>query len=88
MGPVSGVVRNAGRRLPSVFEAEPQLHASIFDEVVSLGPRADAGAPIYDERHCINTNTNTKYTCDTGQTRNKLLEQWVHLTVYKTLANR
>ena len=21
----------------------------------------------------------TKYTCDTGQTRNKLLEQWVHL---------
>ena len=23
---------------------------------------------------------NTKYTCDTGQTRNKLLEQWVHLT--------
>ena len=27
-----------------------------------------------------NTNTNTKYTCDTGQTRNKLLEQWVHLT--------
>ena len=26
-----------------------------------------------------NTNTNTKYTCDTGQTRNKLLEQWVHL---------
>ena len=21
------------------------------------------------------TNTNTKYTCDTGQTRNKLLEQ-------------
>ena len=25
-------------------------------------------------------NTNTKYTCDTGQTRNKLLEQWVHLT--------
>ncbi len=27
-----------------------------------------------------NTNTNTKYTCDTGQTRNKLLAQWVHLT--------
>ena len=27
-----------------------------------------------------NTNTNTKYTCDTGQTRNKLLELWVHLT--------
>jgi hypothetical protein len=26
-----------------------------------------------------NTNTNTKYTCDTGQTRNKLLAQWVHL---------
>ncbi len=26
------------------------------------------------------TNTNTKYTCDTGQTRNKLLAQWVHLT--------
>ena len=23
---------------------------------------------------------NTKYMCDTGQTRNKLLEQWVHLT--------
>ena len=23
---------------------------------------------------------NTKYTCDTGQTRNKLLAQWVHLT--------
>ena len=23
------------------------------------------------------TNTNTKYTCDTGQTRNKQLEQWV-----------
>ena len=46
---------NAGRRLPSVFEAEPQLHVSIFDEVVPLSdcPRADAGAPIYDERHCI-----------------------------------
>ena len=44
---------NAGRRLPSVFEAEPQLHASIFDEVVPLGLRADTGAPIYDERHCI-----------------------------------
>ena len=27
-----------------------------------------------------NTNTNTKYTSDTGQTRNKLLEQWMHLT--------
>ena len=27
-----------------------------------------------------NTNANTKYTCDTGQTRNKLLEQWMHLT--------
>ena len=27
-----------------------------------------------------NTNTNTKYTCDTGQTRNKLLEQWVQTT--------
>ena len=26
VGPVSGVVRNAGRRLPSVSEAEPQLH--------------------------------------------------------------
>ena len=26
-----------------------------------------------------NTNTNTKYSCDTGQTHNKLLEQWVHL---------
>ncbi len=24
-----------------------------------------------------NTNTNTKYICDTGQTRNKLLAQWV-----------
>ena len=24
--------------------------------------------------------SNTKYTSDTGQTRNKLLEQWVHLT--------
>ena len=23
---------------------------------------------------------NSKYTCDTGQTRNKLLEQWVHRT--------
>ena len=41
---------NADRRLPSVFEAEPQLHASIFDEVVPLCLRADAGAPIYDER--------------------------------------
>ena len=27
-----------------------------------------------------NTNTNTKYTCDTGKTSNKLLVQWVHLT--------
>ena len=26
-----------------------------------------------------NTNANTKYTCDTGQTRNKLLQR-VHLT--------
>jgi CheY-like chemotaxis protein len=31
-------------------------------------------------RTAANTNTNTKYTCDTGQTRNKLLAQWVHLT--------
>ena len=53
MGPGSSVVRNAGRRRPSASEAEPQLHASIFDEVVPLGPRADAGASIYDERHCI-----------------------------------
>ena len=28
------------------------------------------------------TNTNTKYNCDTGQTRNKLLAQWVHLTYH------
>ena len=27
-----------------------------------------------------NTNRNTRYTCDTGQTRNRLLAQWVHLT--------
>jgi hypothetical protein len=27
-----------------------------------------------------NTNTNTKYTYDTGQTRNKLLMEWVHLS--------
>ena len=53
MGPVSGVIMNAGRRCPSVSEAEPQLHASIFGEVVPLSPRADAGAPVYDERHCI-----------------------------------
>ena len=26
------------------------------------------------------TIQNTKYACNTGQTRNKLLEQWVHLT--------
>ena len=32
------------------------------------------------QRANTNTNTNTKYTCDTGQTRNKLLEQWMHLT--------
>ena len=38
------------------------------------------------ESHGVNTVTrqlqipNTKYTRDTGQTRNKLLEQWVHLT--------
>jgi hypothetical protein len=25
-----------------------------------------------------NTNTDTKYACDTGQTRNKLLAQWEH----------
>ena len=29
-----------------------------------------------------NTNTNTKYTWGTGQTRNKLLEQWVHLPMW------
>ncbi len=38
----------------------------------------------HDEGHHkqsdANTNTNTKYTCDTGQTRNKLLAQLVHLT--------
>ncbi len=27
-----------------------------------------------------NTNTNTKHICDTGQTSNKLIAQWVHLT--------
>ena len=29
---------------------------------------------------CANNNTNTKYNCNTGQTRKELLEQWVHLT--------
>ena len=29
---------------------------------------------------------NTKYTCNTGQTRNKLLEQWVHLTNHTATA--
>ena len=51
MGSVSSVIRDASRQ--PLSEAGPQLHAAIFDEVVPLGPRADAGAPIYDERHCI-----------------------------------
>ena len=40
MGPASSVVRDAGRRRPSVSEAEPELHDSIFDEEVPLSPRA------------------------------------------------
>ena len=47
VGPVSSVIKDACRRRPSVSEAEPQLHASIFDGVVPLSPRADAGAPVY-----------------------------------------
>ena len=53
---------------------------------LSVAAHADigAGAPLSPVRQFAaentNTNTNTKYTCDTGQTRNKLLEQWVHLT--------
>ncbi len=39
-------------------------------------------------RENTNTNTNTKYTCDTGQTRNKLLAQWVHLTNHAARARR
>jgi uncharacterized Zn-finger protein len=38
------------------------------------------GAAFVKSGENANTNTNTKYTCDTGQTRNKLLAQWVHLT--------
>ena len=39
-----------------------------------------AGGGMFPEDDDTNTNTNTKYSCDTGQTRNKLLEQRVHLT--------
>ena len=53
MGPVSSVIKDACRQRPSVSEAEPQLHASTFDGVVPLSPRADAGAPVYDVRPCI-----------------------------------
>ena len=44
--------------------------------------RASSPAPSATSRHCsrIQIQYNTKYTCDTGQTRNKLLAQWVHLT--------
>ncbi len=51
--------------------------------VQSLVPRT--GVADTCQTHCgpvinTNTNTNTKYTCDTGKTRNKMLAQWVHLT--------
>ena len=43
---------------------------------------------VFLQAENTNTNTNTKYTCDTGQTRNKLLEQWVHLTHSRALEAR
>ena len=47
--------------------------------ITSVHARVDASAaPV--GRCGGNTNTNTKCTCGTGQARNKLLEQWVHLT--------
>ena len=52
---------------PSRPPADPPIcmYSSIFSAVVPAGSSS------------VKKNTNTKYTCDTGQTRNKLLEQWV-----------
>ena len=45
------------------------------------GPKSECvKAAVQHPAANTNTNTNTKYTCDTGQTRNKLLAQWVRLT--------
>ena len=69
-----------------------RLHRARATGTASRRPRAAccrrrgaAANPTLVSRRCAarptqNTNTNTKYTCDTGQTLNKLLEQWVHLT--------
>jgi hypothetical protein len=59
-----------------------QTHNSLYcpqpGQSVLAPAEQDRVANVYI--HTGNTNTNTKYTCDTGQTRNKLLAQWVHLT--------
>ena len=52
--------------------------------------RFDDSSPPYAGSGYVNTNTNTntKYTCDTGQTRNTLLAQWVHLTNHVSRASK
>ena len=45
--------------------------------------RAESGIECATQLAChyrvLQIQIGTKYTCDTGQTRNKLLAQWVHL---------
>ena len=43
-------------------------------------PPPPPGVFLPDAAHAHTKYQTPKYTCDTGQTRNKLLEQWVHLT--------
>jgi hypothetical protein len=77
-------LRNAaGPAQTRALPAEP-VSAIAGTRTYRSGPaRASLGAALARRPHDgaeQNTNTNTKYTCDTGQTRNKLLAQWVHLT--------
>jgi hypothetical protein len=60
----------------AVYACRPRQNARSTQDLHIQRPARPAGTAPAN----TNTNTNTKYTCDTGQTRNKLLAQWVHLT--------
>jgi hypothetical protein len=70
--------RGSARRRPGACNgaaAACSLYCTVVPSKHSRAVPAHTAA-----RSAGNTNTNTKYTCDTGQTRNKLLAQWGHLT--------
>jgi hypothetical protein len=68
----------SGTRLRYVY-----LYFYLHDPATALwaaGPSASNDAHAAATLQIQIQIQNTKYTCETGQTRNKLLAQWVHLT--------